>query len=287
MEQFEKNEFLSNKDACVLLYESIKEGRSFFAGRIGGTEIKTICTYDHPIQHIKDFRVYTNTICELSGFFPKSVFQIKKFCELYKDASKEIDYFGKWDWDSEEEYLKNNCTSVKKRFSAKVYDPCKQEFGWYRALEGKNVLVIHPFSESIEKQYKNNREKIAFKDGTILPLFNLTTIKAVQSLGGKGALGFNTWFDALDYMKSEIDKIEFDVALLGCGAYGIPLGAYIKRKNKQAVYIGGHLQLYFGIMGSRWEHDDFVNKCKNSYWIRPSESERIDNYKIVEGGCYW
>ena len=38
-------------------------------------------------------------------------------------------------------------------------------------------------------------------------------------------------------MKSEIDKKDFDIALLGCGAYGVPLAAHIKQNGKEAVYV--------------------------------------------------
>ena len=62
---------------------------------------------------------------------------------------------------------------------------------------------------------------------------------------------FNTWFDALDYMKSEIDKYDYDVCLIGCGAYGFPLATHVKHNGKQAIHLGGTLQLLFGIKGNR------------------------------------
>lgn len=36
-------------------------------------------------------------------------------------------------------------------------------------------------------------------------------------------------------MKSEIDKCDYDVCLIGCGAYGFPLAAHVKHKGKQAI----------------------------------------------------
>ena len=39
----------------------------------------------------------------------------------------------------------------------------------------------------------------------------------------------------------------FDIALIGCGAYGFPLAAFVKGIGKKAVHIGGPLQLFFGI----------------------------------------
>lgn len=48
-------------------------------------------------------------------------------------------------------------------------------------------------------------------------------------------------------MKDEIDKQDYDIALIGCGAYGFPLAAHIKRSGKKAIHLGGALQLLFGI----------------------------------------
>lgn len=52
-------------------------------------------------------------------------------------------------------------------------------------------------------QYENNRDKL-FKNPNVLPLFkSLRVVKAVQSLGGE--FNFETWFDALDYMKKKLN----------------------------------------------------------------------------------
>ena len=84
-------------------------------------------------------------------------------------------------------------------------------------------------------------------------------------------------------MENEISRKDFDVALIGCGAYGFPLAAYVKRLGKQAIHVGGPLQLYFGIKGKRWDNSGLYNE----YWISPSDNERPKNLNKVEGGCYW
>ena len=118
-----------------------------------------------------------------------------------------------------------------------------QQHPWTYSLKGKKILVVHPFSETIESQYKNKKKKL-FKNSEVLPEFaSLQTIKAVQSIAGN-PVGFDTWFDALDWMKSEIDKKDFDIALLGCGAYALPLAAHIKRMGKKVVHMGGVLSFY-------------------------------------------
>ena len=76
-----------------------------------------------------------------------------------------------------------------------------------------------------------------------MPEFDLQIMRSVQSIAGNTS-GFETWFDALAYMEEEIEKRDFDIALLGCGAYGFNLAAHIKRMGKKAVHLGGFLQLF-------------------------------------------
>ena len=99
-------------------------------------------------------------------------------------------------------------------------------------------------------------------------------------------------------MKKEIDSKEYDICLIGCGAYGFPLAAHIKRKGKKAVHLGGALQLLFGIKGKRWENPNYGVKewgipygsystLINQYWISPNQNEKPTNANQVENGCYW
>ena len=139
---------------------------------------------------------------------------------------------------------------------------------------------------AIKKQYKQ-RDKL-FEDPDVLPQFKeLILVKAVQSIAGNQT-GFNDWFEALRYMEREIDKYDFDIALVGCGAYGMNISAYIKRKGKIAIHLAGWTQMLFGIYGNRWlidqpEYSKFINR----YWIRPSDSEKPKDANAIESGCYW
>ena len=109
-------------------------------------------------------------------------------------------------------------------------EPYLHDNPWSEALAGKKILVIHPFNKTIENQYHNKRT-LLFKDERVLPEFaSLQTIKAVQTLAGN-KVTYKDWFAALDYMKSEIDQKDFDVAILGCGAYGFPLAAHVKQSS--------------------------------------------------------
>ena len=82
-------------------------------------------------------------------------------------------------------------------------------------------------------------------------------------------------------------KTDFDVAIIACGAYGMPLAAKFKSAGKQAIHWGGMSQIWFGIKGARWDNNPRVNQFYNEYWVRPSENETSRSNKRVEGGCYW
>lgn len=108
----------------------------------------------------------------------------------------------------------------------------------------------------------------------------------VQSIAGEST-SFDNWFDALDYMTEEALRRDFDIAIIGCGAYGFPLAARLKAAGKQAIHLGGAVQIMFGIIGSRWYSVPAVRKMFNEYWVHPSADEIPKNAEKVEGGCYW
>jgi hypothetical protein len=277
-------QYYPTHEASDVITSMIESGKPFFVGRVGETELRTMWCYDNKFCNIRRLRDANYCICVNAGFFPKRPRMIKKFCDIYKKAFTNMDAFGAFLWENEEYYVQKYM-NLQASFLANVLDPLYLDNPWTKELKGKKVLVVHPFSESIATQY-TKRDKL-FKDENILPEFELRTVKAVQSVGGKGALGYRTWFEALEDMKFQIAKCDFDIALLGCGAYGLPLASYIKQMGKQAIYMGGSLQLMFGIMGKRWENQEYVTKHVNEYWVRPSEKERPKQSNIVEGGCYW
>jgi hypothetical protein len=155
--------------------------------------------------------------------------------------------------------LKNNTIKVQ----LETLYPFFVKNPWTRALKGKKVLVVHPFEETIKMQYSNRI--LLFENQDVLPQFQLITLKAIQSLGG-GSTVFENWFKALKYMEDQISILDFDICILGCGAYGLPLAAHVKRMGKKAVHLGGGSQLLFGIKGRRWIED-----YKPFFEYRPNE----------------
>lgn len=215
-----------------------------------------------------------------AGFFPVNDKTLRQFKDMMFADMRELDIL--CSWRPEEFLFRTRLGHCFKATLGLVGGPSDAPDTWTWGLAGKRVLVVHPFAETIKRQYDEHRT-LLFKSPLILPEFaSLTTVKAVQTIAGNDA-GFLSWFDALDYMKQQIDSCEYDVALIGCGAYGFPLAAHVKRQGKKAIHIGGPLQLYFGIKGKRWNKFKFINE----YWVSPSENEKPANLQNVEGGCYW
>jgi glycine/D-amino acid oxidase-like deaminating enzyme len=108
----------------------------------------------------------------------------------------------------------------------------------------------------------------------------------VQSAGGE-VPRFPTWFDALDWMCGEISRTDFDVAIIGAGAYGLPLAAHCKRIGRKAIHLGGASQLMFGIRGRRWDAWEYYQRLANEHWTRALPEETPRNAQIIEGATYW
>lgn len=281
-----KRPVMTAEEGNKWLYEAVDAGKPFAATRFGGTETKTIADVLYTKAGGKFGGVNDRTlsrIMQLSGFFPADREALNQFVELYMECCPDIDMLGVWNI-LLQSYLADECVTNARLSELQMFEPYYFSHPWTKALEGKKVVVIHPFAETIEKQYEK-REQL-FENKEILPAFELRCVKAVQTLAGN-TCEHKTWFDALLWMEQQALAEEFDVALIGCGAYGLPLAVHLKKAGKQAVHVGGSLQLFFGIKGNRWDHHEVIGKLYNEHWVRPSEKEMIKKADAVEGSCYW
>jgi len=223
-------------------------------------------------------------LCNNAGFFPPESWALARFATEFLNGFACADLCGVWGFVPGEQMLIRRCCPAAIQFEPTGLEPYYFDEPWSQELRGRRVLVIHPFAESIRRQYEKRHD--LFADPDVLPPFHLMTVQAVQSLMG-GASRFNDWFEALAFMKTQIDELDFDVALIGAGAYGVPLCAHVKKKGKTAIQIGGALQILFGIKGRRWDNMPSISKFYNEHWVRPSASEQIPSADKIEGGCYW
>lgn len=276
----QKYKFASPEDVNTYIGRCITEQIPCFVGRLGATECSNLRIQEfHYYQKRK--QMFTQ-LCEWSGFFPNDITLLKRFADIYIHGIKNLDIAVPWCDFKGQEYLFKKYCNENIIYSSEPIVFYKREHSWIDYMEEKTLLVIHPFADTIEKQFPY-MESI-YPNRRIFPKgMKLKTIKAVQTIAGNVDSRFNDWFEALDWMCKETEKIEYDAAIIGCGAYGIPLGSYIKNQGKIAVVIGADVQKIFGIKGSRWRN----NPDENEYWVKPSKEETPEKYKIVEDGSYW
>ena len=302
---------MDRQSANDKIYELLIRDRPCMISRFGTTELNCInnylCVYSaksyfgRVIDYIKD-NTHTPWWNEdhfhfmniYSGIFPPGIDTSRKFAERYLHDIPLIDLLGSFQYYEKFMPLREDVLKVQ----LETLYPFFVKRPWTLALKGKRVLVVHPFNKSINEQYLTKDDLFDNKD--ILPDFDLITLKAVQSVAG-AKVPYKDWFEALKYMEDIISTIDFDVCILGCGAYGLPLAAHVKRLGKKAVHLGGGTQLLFGIKGKRWEvqydrvlqyrPNEFINTnyidLFNINWIYPDAAEKpIDAIK-VENACYW
>lgn len=269
------------------IYEHIKSGKPFFAGRLGAVELSNMRSYEFDDKRIEQKNVAQ--LCECAGFFPNDPALKPGFWKEMTEACRVCDVLGCWFMPFEDYYVKKYLPETAVTSCLTSLDPFAYPAKpWTAALEGKRVLVIHPQDELILDQYK--KRQFLFGETKILPEFDLKVLKAVQTNAGETDERFQNWFEALEAMYQEAMKIDFDVAILGCGAYGFPLAAKLKNAGKQAIHMGGITQILFGIRGKRWDVTPdyaYLKEYYNDYWTRVPDKEKPKKASAVEDGCYW
>lgn len=292
---------LFNQEANDYVRELLMTGKPCMISKFGSIELGALVNFylsQHKRQNFEyllDFikcdlptvdwfeKSTVSALCNNAGFFPNDDSLMPRYFDINYAAMQQIDVLGS--------YMKSESIFRKELINAKkvnldgYYAPYYYKNPWTMELDHKKVLVVHPFVEDIASQYKNHRKDI-WQDPNVLPEFELITYKSVQSMLGIKT-PYKNWFEALEKMEEDISRIDFDIALIGCGAYGMPLAAYVKNMGKQAVHLAGWTQVLFGIIGTRWLNNPRVSIMMNQYWIHPSINNIPAEAKRIENGAYW
>lgn len=279
-----KRSYVDKNIASKIIVDKLQSGEPFMAARVGYNEMSMMKAYDFTKK--KKFPDVMKNMCDAAGFFPYDYELGYRFLELMKEALPQTDLLAVMNSPLEDYYVDHYLTDEAKVTPFAVMNFWELDDSWTAALKGKKVLLVHPFIKTITEQYTKRAQ--IYPNHNFLPEFELLTYQAIQTAGGEVDKRFATWFDALDFMCEEISKIEFDVAIIGCGAYGFPIAAHIKRMGKQAIHMGGVSQILFGIRGNRWmKKKSTIAPLMNDAWTWPSQEETPKNVNLMEGGPYF
>ena len=278
-------EILSVEEGRQCIINLVHKNEPFMVGRYGTSEGRALAEYHQMKLGLrKNYLDRTRHIlCCNAGFFPNSTPQLNRWGELLTELSAECDILGIMNFYCEGYIVEKLCPKAILMPNGGI---ASGRNGYTHCLEGKKILVIHPMNKTIESQYYNHRKEI-FPGTNMLPEFELKTLKAINTQADETDARFNDWFEALDYMTEEVSKIDFDIAIIGCGAYGFPLAARIKRMGKSAIHMGGAVQYIFGIKNARADMNPSISSMYTDAWVYPDESDRPKGSEKIEGGCYW
>lgn len=296
---FKKYSEIDNSNKQII--NLIEKNKPFIVARFGiGPE--TYITYEYSLtkeMNLSYLNKETNALNIAGIYFNKNDTEYKKlrlYINSYETCVKNCDLLASFYKYRNMEIIQNyysnkySVSQIHSRSLEPFYQIQENIKPWTHYLKGKKVLIINPFVDSFQKQLKNgfqifkDENKKIFLDGQDFVFY-----KSYQTVADNHI--HDSWFETFNLMCKDISKIEFDIALLGCGGYGLPICNFIKTKlNKSAIYVGGGLQLLFGVMGTRWENNKMwreIIKENDSKFIRPSGDEICRNYKTIENGSYW
>lgn len=281
-------ETLNLKDSNEFIIKLIKSNQPFLISRMGiGSE--TFSTY-HYLTTGRVDKIWS--LDNNAGIYYNSKEDIIKYNIHYSNALKNSDALATW----------VNCIIEEQKYFTEKYKLPKLDYRviepfyqideniipWTHHLKDKKILIISPFIDSFILQM-NNDFKLYKNNNIFLDDQKLVYYKSYNTSAGNRIEGHRTWIDTYTYMVNDINNIDFDIALVSCGGYGLPICNHIKENmKKSAIYVGGGLQLFFGVIGNRWLNDEkWKKRIKESpsKFIRPIEKQ-VNSHR-VENSCYY
>lgn len=276
---------LSAQEGNDLLARSIHKPAAI--GKIGAGEMAALRHYWRRADstgHCESWGWEAKNLYRIAGVYPPEPRIFSRFCKTYAETLTHLDVLAVW-FNFGENAARLRLAPKAALMELDALEPYYHDQPWSQHLAGKRVLVISPFAETIQVQYQRRQEVWRVKP-ELLPDFQLLTLPTPLSAFLTTPL-YPDWFAALDAMCEKMSSIEFDVAIVGAGAWSLPLAAHAKSLGACAIHLGGGTQILFGIKGGRWDTNPRITAFFSEAWTRPAPSETPQEVRKIEGGCYW
>ena len=271
------------------LSRALQEGKVFAAGKIGGAELMALEYQDHQIQPRWpggwSWRRPAHRLMNNAGFFPVEKKAFLEWHDIMMQAIPSMDYLCSWQTDSHlqdyEKFLIHDLAPASRNLPlvqlGRPLLPFLVPFPW---------LVVSPFTKTIRRQLPKLRE-VHDPGGRrevdwSLPVETCQLVRCPFQSHLEPS-PYASWREGLEKLTAEVLAEDFAVALIGAGAWSLPLAARIRAAGRSAIHFGGETQLLFGIKGKRWERYGIYNDA----WVSPDPSEMPAHRSRVEDGCYW
>jgi len=267
---------------------------NFFIGRLGSVESEVLraCEGEKIMPDEKSLGRLRKEAWVSAGIWPPLNAQLKEFSRHYSAAIDNVTVMAEWganQLSGEDSIIETHCPNSERVPLGSLDPVLVAALGgkpWTLELDGKKVLVISSFSNEIKIQTSKN---LPLHNVNLYPNPILDTLAAPQTNGLH--ISKRSWSTELKNFKLQVSlklgTFNPDVVIVAAGAYGMPISSYIFEKGFNVIYIGGALQLIFGIWGNRWRTNPDVLKIANSNWMWPHKKSRPFGSIFVESSSYW
>jgi hypothetical protein len=269
---------------------SLLERQPLLVGKLGANELQLLYWSERlqlpgrsfPRRHVHFWNL--RTCASNAGLKPRTRSSYRSFALLLRDAALASDHLGVWQVPAEAAlYSQLGLTAAYHNLFHLCPWFADPACAWPQALAGRRLFVVSPFLDSILSQF-HKREQIWASRPGLLPDCEISGYRFPFLISRSSRL---SWQDVYAEVTRQMQASDFDLALLGCGALGLPLGHFVKDLGRQAIHMGGFLQVLFGIHGGRFRQDPVYSELFNEHWIAPTAAETPAEASSIESGCYW
>jgi len=129
--------------------------------RLGCTELSCLGFFlDNRKSAKRPYRAFERAdMSNYSGFFPTDDAHLDRFCEMFLDHIESVDVMGVWFNSYEDVVCTSRCPAAT-LVEFGCLEPFRFHLPWSSRLRGKTVLVVHPFADSIMRQYRERRRSL-------------------------------------------------------------------------------------------------------------------------------
>lgn len=281
------------------IIRTMKSGKPFFIGRNGSTELESLYHY----AQRKGLFIYLDLgiirrLERVSGIWPATHEAFREWAEDYTSSLSLMQglstgwYIPMVEF---EKTLLNKVCPEAFQMPLRSLEPyyVEPELRWTKHLSGARVAVVSSFAETIQKQLGKGMKAIWPSDSMFsedVEWIPIRTYFPPEISGGDETAWpahIGGWKEAVDYVVEEVVKSGATMALIGCGALAVSIGARLYKRGISAILMGGAIQVLFGIKGTRWATHSVISTFWNDEWVYPDVSETPSGAHKIERGCYW
>lgn len=295
--------FIERIEMIKIVKESVEQNKGFALGKLGFSEqfllgyLPFKATNPRGIQ-LKAYEAMLRYHCEfMFGIFPTDTSFLHDFSQFYTKHIHHIDILGLFQADQEKKIIKENVLNalfIPYQFTEPDRSiPASESNCYLRFFEGKKILFISPFADLLKSRAnKDTFEAVWLNIGKKwfwpsevnayeIPYSYVTSVNTYKKYKNSMNLFYS--------ICTNIGEMDFDMAFIGAGALGLPIASHLKNQGKIAISLGGHLQVLFGVRGSRWSNDEFwTTNYINHHWIEMPKKYHPEKKSILtDNGAYW